>query len=194
MEKQEIREKSEHWIRLAAVIEQAGMSTNYFARHIGLPVAENLYRIKRGQNAISRDVADRIVEKFPNISKGWLMTGEGCMYASDPKQAAQVPYYNKHIEEALSGKVVMPAYYIYVPMMKRCDFAVKYDDDTTNFDENILLIAAVDRDKLVEGKEYLFLIKNLLSLQIWSAGNAAKLDSEDRVFVVRGRLTIYKTE
>lgn len=37
------------------------MTVNYFARYIGLTRGENLYRIKRGDNGISRDLADRIV-------------------------------------------------------------------------------------------------------------------------------------
>ncbi|MFQ7502603.1 MAG: hypothetical protein ACLRMJ_04690 [Alistipes finegoldii] len=51
------------------------MSTNYFARHIGLARGENLYQIKRGNNGISLDVADRIVSKFPQVDKLWLLTG-----------------------------------------------------------------------------------------------------------------------
>ena len=65
--------------RLASVIAYSQMSTNKFARYIGLPRGENLYRIQRGQNGISRDVANRIAEKFPEISIGWLLSGEGLM-------------------------------------------------------------------------------------------------------------------
>ena len=71
--------QNEEWLRLKSIIDWAGMSTNKFAIHIGLPCGENLYRIKRGQNGISRDVANRIADKFPSISKGWLLFGEGEM-------------------------------------------------------------------------------------------------------------------
>ena len=71
---------TEDWPRLEAVINYLEMrSVNQFAMHIGLPVAENLYRIKRGQNGISRALADRIVEHYPQISKGWLLSGDGNM-------------------------------------------------------------------------------------------------------------------
>lgn len=187
-----MQEISDHWRRLSAVIEQAGMSTNYFARYIGLPVAENLYRIKRGLNGISRDVADRIVDKFPNISKGWLLTGEGSMYYNESQKDSQIPYFDKHIEEALSGVAVMPAYYLYMPMLDGCDYAIRYDTDPTSFDENVLLLSAAKKDKLKEGKEYLFLIKKSLSLQKWSAGLRADFGDDDKIFVVRGRLSICK--
>ncbi|MCC8018825.1 MAG: hypothetical protein LIO85_03515 [Rikenellaceae bacterium] len=48
-----------------------------FAQSIGLKRGENLYQIKRGNNGISRQLAERIVEYFPKISKSWLLTGEG---------------------------------------------------------------------------------------------------------------------
>lgn len=70
---------AEEWQRLNVVIVRSGMSINRFSMHIGLSHAENLYRIKRGQNGISRQLADRIVSHYPEISKGWLLTGEGQM-------------------------------------------------------------------------------------------------------------------
>lgn len=71
------------WKRIEAVINLSGMSTNAFARYIGLPRGENLYQIKRGNNGVSLDVADRIVAKYPEVSKLWLLTGEGQMIAGD---------------------------------------------------------------------------------------------------------------
>ena len=53
--------KRECWERIAAVIKMAQMTTNGFARHIGLARGENLYQIKRGNNGVSLDVADRII-------------------------------------------------------------------------------------------------------------------------------------
>ena len=78
-----MREKQNNWQRIEAVIKWANMSTNYFARHIGLARGENLYQIKRGNNGISFDVADRIVAKFPQVDKLWLLTGEGQMFADE---------------------------------------------------------------------------------------------------------------
>lgn len=69
----------DNWARIEAIINMAQMTTNAFARHIGLPRGENLYQIKRGNNGISFDVADRICRRFPMISKLWLLTGEGEM-------------------------------------------------------------------------------------------------------------------
>lgn len=66
-----MREKQNNWQRIEAVIKWANMSTNYFARHIGLARGENLYQIKRGNNGISLDVA---TASSPN-SRRWINCG-----------------------------------------------------------------------------------------------------------------------
>lgn len=75
--------KPDCWERIEAVVKMAHMTTNGFARHIGLARGENLYQIKRGNNGVSFDVAERIVAKFPEVSKLWLLTGDGQMINGD---------------------------------------------------------------------------------------------------------------
>lgn len=70
------KQNNEYWERIEKVLKHAGMSTNYFAKYIGLARGENLYQIKRGKNRISLDVAQKIHEKFPKFSIPWLMFGE----------------------------------------------------------------------------------------------------------------------
>ncbi len=68
------------WKRLEAVIIAHGFtSVNAFSKHIGLRRAENLYRIRRGNNGISPRLASTIARHFPEVSRGWLLTGEGQM-------------------------------------------------------------------------------------------------------------------
>ena len=70
-----MRQKMDNWQRIDSVIRWANMTINYFALYIGLPRGENLYQIKKGNNGISRNLADKIVTKFPEISLAWLLTG-----------------------------------------------------------------------------------------------------------------------
>ena len=70
---------NEQWKRLDAVLGWAGMFPNCFARETGLPDSECIYRIKRGQSSISPDIANRIVQRFPELNKEWLLSGEGEM-------------------------------------------------------------------------------------------------------------------
>lgn len=79
------------WQRLDQVIQRTGLSTNAFAKQIGLKRSENLYQIKRDKNRISRDLADLIVARYPDISGGWLLTGEGRMLREADRS---VPFYS----------------------------------------------------------------------------------------------------
>lgn len=75
--------KPDYWERIEAVVKMAHMTTNGFAHYIGLARGENLYQIKHGNNGVSFDVAERIVAKFPEVSKLWLLTGDGQMINGD---------------------------------------------------------------------------------------------------------------
>lgn len=94
------------WQRIEAVIGWAKMSTNGFARHIGLRRGENLYQIKRGNNGISLDVANRIVAKFPEVDKLWLLAGEGQMFTREHKESAEIARYKQALDEALEREKI----------------------------------------------------------------------------------------
>ena len=68
------------WNRLQKVIDWSGLSVNSFAKSIGLKRAENLYQIKKGNNSISKELSELVTIKYCNISKSWLLTGEGEMF------------------------------------------------------------------------------------------------------------------
>ena len=122
-----MREKQNNWQRIEAVIKWANMSTNYFARHIGLARGENLYQIKRGNNGISLDVADRIVSKFPQVDKLWLLTGEGQMFADGKLRGAQIPFYNVDVEQAIAHVTHLEAESsLVIPQAGECDLAMCY--------------------------------------------------------------------
>ena len=122
-----MREKQNNWQRIEAVIKWANMSTNYFARYIGLARGENLYQIKRGNNGISLDVADRIVSKFPQVDKLWLLTGEGQMFADGKLRGAQIPFYNVDVEQAVAHVAHLEAESsLMVPQAGQCDLAMCY--------------------------------------------------------------------
>lgn len=83
---------NEYWERIEKVLKHAAMSTNYFAKYIGLARGENLYQIKRGKNRISLDVAQKIHEKFPKFSIPWLMFGDlGIVDIGDVEVARILP-------------------------------------------------------------------------------------------------------
>lgn len=177
---------SDYWERLSAVIELAEMTPNYFARYIGLHSGENIYRIKRGQNGISRDVADRVVSKFPQISKGWLMTGEGQMYVDEELQVPSIPLYEKNLETVLAGGTVAPSCYLSLPILGRCELAVRFSDEP----DTVYLLAKIDKEELKEGCKYVFLVKKTLYLHRWNFDFEIRPDEGDRVYAIKGVLSI----
>ncbi|WP_300283618.1 S24 family peptidase [uncultured Alistipes sp.] len=114
------------WHRLERVIKWAGLSVNSFALNIGLKRSENLYQIKKGNNGISRDLATLITTKYPMISKGWLLSGEGEMLIEQQPSASEqgVPYYGMDVLAAVEQtELPEPQSRINVPMFNDCDIA-----------------------------------------------------------------------
>lgn len=88
------KQSNDCWQRIEKVLEYADMSTNYFAKYIGLMRGENLYQIKRGNNKISLDVARKIHEKFPRFSVSWLMCGESELMDENRDALKILPLYH----------------------------------------------------------------------------------------------------
>ena len=64
--------------RLRIVLQYSGeRSYNASALRLGLKRSENLYRIRKGYNGISMDLALRIRNICPSLSLSWLLGGEG---------------------------------------------------------------------------------------------------------------------
>ncbi|MBQ3259523.1 MAG: hypothetical protein IJA66_00355 [Alistipes sp.] len=160
---------NENWTRLNAVIKWAGMTANFFAHHIGLPCGENLYQIKRGNNGISRDVAERIVLKFPDISKAWLLTGEGSMFATASTTASQIPFYNLDAEVALNGEQLgEPQFRMFVPQVGDCDIALVYNGRAMGKITpagTIIFLKRTDVDAIIPGDEYVVVGKKFTALR-----------------------------
>jgi hypothetical protein len=115
------------WQRLEKVIKWTGHAINAFAREIGLNRAENLYQIKNGNNRISRNLADIIVEKYPRINKGWLLTGEGYMFAVNDESNSSVPFYDVDAEKYVTSPASFVVHSrILLPMQEDVDFATVY--------------------------------------------------------------------
>lgn len=116
----------DNWQRIEQIIKWAGFaSVSAFAREIGLNRSENLYQIKRGNNGISKDLAESITDKFPDISKAWLLTGEGAMLKSDAGSSnCDIPFFKADAVNMVRGdNRPEPECYTYFPMFEGCDFA-----------------------------------------------------------------------
>ena len=150
-------EKQNNWQRIEAVIKWANMSTNYFALYIGLARGENLYQIKRGNNGISLDVADRIVSKIPPGRQTLAADGgEGQMFSEERIRGAQIPYYNVDVEQGIAHLEHLDAESnLVVPPVGACDLAMCYTGramgNISAARNEVVLLKAVDRDAIIPG-------------------------------------------
>lgn len=207
-----MNEMSTPWARLEQVIRRANMTTNYFARYIGLIRSENLYQIKRGNNGISFSLAERICHHFPDINKMWLLTGEGQMLYSDTSREGEVPYYKANVEEAVRGLAELtPTMYLQLPQPVYADFAMEYCGRAMGEltpAGTIVLLQKIDPDAMIPGSECVIVSKKIVTLRIVRAvvgEETLRLEAVDRdrfddivlpkqdvevVYVVRGKLII----
>ncbi len=118
----------DNWQRIDSVIRWANMTINYFALYIGLPRGENLYQIKKGNNGISRNLAYKIVTKFPEVSLAWLLTGEGQMFVDEKLCGVQIPFYQVDIESHITRlDQLTPNREMVIPQLTGCDLAMLYN-------------------------------------------------------------------
>ncbi len=153
------------WQRLEKVIKWTGMSVNAFAHHIGLKRSENLYQIKKGNHGISRDLADLISSNYKNISKGWLITGEGEMFIEKPlidgtfASDNGIPYYEIDVASVLKdGGDVRPTAYISVPHFTNCDIAAHFIGDSMAPmipNGSIVVLKSITKETIIPGESYL---------------------------------------
>ncbi len=152
----------ENWQRLEKVIKWAGMSANAFALHIGLKRSENLYQIKKGNHGISKELANIISTKYPQISKSWLLTGDGEMLKDGEEGSKRgIPFYNVDIASVIEfhqQPAQKPLYYIDVPIFYDCDFAALSTGNAMTPDIPAGAIVAIkqqDVSKIFPGETYL---------------------------------------
>lgn len=150
---------SDNWHRIEKIVKWTGLSVNAFAREIGLNRAENLYQIKRGNNGISRDLAELICEKYALVSKAWLLTGEGEMFLEKPPMPAGIPFYRMEAVSLITAAAApQPESEIVLPMMPECDFAAYTRGKAMQPSippGSIIMCRRVDPPTFIPGGEYL---------------------------------------
>ena len=159
---------SSDWDRLESVIRWTQMTINGFGVHIGLPRAENLYQIKAGKNGISRALATRIVEHFPEVSLGWLLSGEGDMFGRRDR-ADVVPFYDGDLALCRSTvRELEPDGVFSLPSVVGCDLAVRSSDDAMT-DEvmvgSILFLKQIGIEAIISGALYVIVCPNYVILR-----------------------------
>lgn len=159
------------WQRLEQVIRWTGLSTNAFAFSIGLKRSQNLYQIKRQRNRISKDLADRIVRRYPVFDRSWLLTGDGpapdlAALPLSPRPdpcAGSIPFYRVDALRLASDPAAVlsgePDSYLSIPGFGDCDLAALCTGDRMAPEipaGSIVVLRSVDpRGPVLPGEIYL---------------------------------------
>jgi hypothetical protein len=134
------------------------LSVNSFALSVGLARGENLYQIKRGHNGISRPLAAMIVAKYPQISIGWLLTGEGEMFTDHTAKQNSIPFYDTDIEKYIANPARYSVKnYISLPAIDDAEFAALYTGRAMGEAipvGSIVLVKRVEVENFIPGGDY----------------------------------------
>lgn len=131
-----------------------------FARDIGLNRGENLYQIKRGNNGISKELTEIITTKHPQLSKAWLLTGEGDMLLGrGAQQRCDMPFYKMDaVDIPFNDEMPEPEYHISFPMFKGCELAAYTFSDAMTPDipqGSVVFFKSTPLDAVMPGGTYL---------------------------------------
>ena len=168
------------WQIIETLIKWSGENVNSFARSIGLPRGENLYQIRKGNNKLSRNLAAKIIESYPEVSMAWVMTGEGEMLVVDRVETHSIPFYRANVEETILGvNNLSPELHISLPNTADCTLAMVYLGRAMENSipaGSIVVLRPQDKQTIISGNNYLVICKKIVTLrQIRFEGSGAKL-------------------
>lgn len=183
-----MHENQNNWQRIESVVKWANMTTNYFARYIGLSRGENLYQIKRGHNGISRKLAERIVQHFPQIDLLWLLTGRGQMFAvGSEERGVQIPYFNADVEKSIRGiDLLSPDGYVVLPTVDDADYSLYYYGRAMGGSlpaGTLVFLKEIDPEAIIPGGLYVVVTRKIAALRRLHAGSD---DSSVRLTAAEG--------
>ncbi len=151
------------------MVKWTGLSVNSFAFSIGLHRSENLYQIKKGNNGISRELAGMISAKYPQISKAWLLTGEGDMFTDETLKRVSIPFYDADVEKYVAApQKFADKNYISLPMVEDAEFGAVYYGRAMGDaipSGSIVLLRQVPPESLIPGGDYLVVAEGATMLR-----------------------------
>ena len=153
-----------NWERLEKVIQYLGFNVNSFAKEIGLNRAERLYQIKRGNYAISKNLAGTIAARFPDINDAWLITGEGNML-KDGDNFYKIPLYNVSLDEFKTDLSQMTAAHeLEIPILSGSDFAIVNEGEAMSPEiehGSVVFVKEVDKSAVIYGDIYMIIAEHI---------------------------------
>jgi len=78
--------------RIEILMRHLGMNARKLAMSVGVS-PQTIYDIQKGKHGISKDLAEKISAKYLNVSRLWLLTGEGEMLS----KGKRIPLYDDDV-------------------------------------------------------------------------------------------------
>lgn len=153
------------WERLEEVIKWTGLSTHAFAMELGLKRSENLYRVRREKNGVSRKLAETIVLRYPEVNMLWLFTGEGQMFVADKNICTHKKQLSVYESLANTND---PIFCIESTMFADSDLGVRVDTDAmapSVPNGSFLFLKKMTVDIVIYGQMYYFQYKGVYMLR-----------------------------
>jgi hypothetical protein len=153
------------WQRLEKVINWTGLSIHAFAMTIGLKRSENIYRIRRGNNGISKTLAKNITNVFPEVNIDWLLarSDEIFLKLEDNDNSFGIPVYPLDKIQKSEPTDSDSLYHINIPTFHDCDMAtfVTGNAMAPTIPHGVtILLKKCDIDNIVPGRCYLIIAGN----------------------------------
>lgn len=126
-----------------------------------------LGKMVSNKTEIKDHLLEKILNEFPDLSKRWLMTGEGDMLLHPTNQTnRKVPYYEIDVSASVVGvftdsAIEAPSSELSVPGLEDCDFAVPvYGNSMYPIYENgtIIVCKEIENKQLINYGEVYFIV------------------------------------
>lgn len=170
------------WQRIEKIVRWTGLSVNSFALGIGLPRGENLYQIKRGNNGISKELAEQISARYPEVSRAWILTGQGEMLLGDGRRSAIPCYDTDLLHLAAQGKLPEPSHAVSLPRINVASFAGLIMNRSMEPDipqGATVIVQEIGQQQMVPGYPYVVVTANIAVIRI-----VRKEPEEDKIRLV----------
>ncbi len=158
------------WKRLESVITWSDMTINHFAKQIGLSRSEAIYQIQKGNNGLSRKMAELVVTAFPQINLIWLLNGRGEMFVTEADESVHVDLYEADAETQIASiDELEPTMKMVLPTTIEADLAMRYRGaamSNTIPADSVVVLKRIEREAIVPGYEYLIVTKSITALRI----------------------------
>jgi uncharacterized protein YfkK (UPF0435 family) len=144
--------------RLQGLINALNLNPRSFAVELGYEQATTIYNIIKRQSTPSRSTLDKICNRFPQVNREWLLTGQGTMFNTPTASSDDLTVTAKQVLDKIMPIIPPPelAENVNKTMMKVERFLSQFEQtqkDIQDIHEKITSIEFLEALKLIKAKK-----------------------------------------